>query len=399
MQEFFRPAVLIVAFSLILAPRDGNAQFGGNAAGTDLSVTSLILLDRHIDDLKEELTKLDATLRSLKHLKDRIQPPGDPAEAKAALEEFRSALLVLSSDNINTRIAEAIKKYNAIPFNFSPPQRRVLVWSRVSLFGLESETPVRGNTIQEILESTEIEISTLLPDEVTEVDRSIDKYIRTDQSYADSIRICRLLITDDAWNTTRPIEQDDSRRLMDKVSNCLSGYGALLSNSVQRAEYLKGAFDTIQRYLAIATNRLDQQRKGKLDEIGKTADKIQAIQDKSSQDIQAEKVIPDSAISVIEYTLIAWAVIIIGVIIAILVLSYISRISPGRGRGQVAANDLKSSYAMFLDMMTIFLLTGAILILGLGSKIDKEGLAALIGGISGYVLGRMGSPRKSGAEG
>lgn len=43
---------------------------------------------------------------------------------------------------------------------------------------------------------------------------------------------------------------------------------------------------------------------------------------------------------------------------------------------------------LLLDLITVFLLTGTILILGLGEKIQSEALGTLLGGISGYVLGR-----------
>ena len=47
------------------------------------------------------------------------------------------------------------------------------------------------------------------------------------------------------------------------------------------------------------------------------------------------------------------------------------------------------SFPIFLELVTVFILTVTILILGLANKINNEALAALIGGISGYVLGRI----------
>lgn len=43
---------------------------------------------------------------------------------------------------------------------------------------------------------------------------------------------------------------------------------------------------------------------------------------------------------------------------------------------------------VLLELFTVFLLTSTILILGLGDKIKSEVLGTLLGGISGYVLGR-----------
>ncbi|MCR5855607.1 hypothetical protein [Mesorhizobium sp. J428] len=47
------------------------------------------------------------------------------------------------------------------------------------------------------------------------------------------------------------------------------------------------------------------------------------------------------------------------------------------------------TYPIFLELVTVFVLTVTILILGLTNKLENEALAALIGGISGYVLGRI----------
>jgi hypothetical protein len=43
---------------------------------------------------------------------------------------------------------------------------------------------------------------------------------------------------------------------------------------------------------------------------------------------------------------------------------------------------------ILLELITVFLLTTTILLLGIGGKIEKEVLGTLLGGISGYVLGR-----------
>lgn len=107
------------------------------------------------------------------------------------------------------------------------------------------------------------------------------------------------------------------------------------------------------------------------------------INDSAVQLVQAKEglIISDSAKSVIAYTLIGWGAIIGIVVIAIIALKWIDH------RHNSIAGTF--SYALFLEMVTVFLLTGAILILGIAGKLNQEGLAALIGGISGYVLGRL----------
>ncbi len=46
------------------------------------------------------------------------------------------------------------------------------------------------------------------------------------------------------------------------------------------------------------------------------------------------------------------------------------------------------SSGIVLDMFTVFLLTITILLLGLGHRLSENVLGTLLGGISGYVLGR-----------
>lgn len=50
------------------------------------------------------------------------------------------------------------------------------------------------------------------------------------------------------------------------------------------------------------------------------------------------------------------------------------------------------SSGLMLELMTVFLLTGAIIILGLDGRIPAEVIGTLLGGISGYVLGRSVNP-------
>jgi hypothetical protein len=54
-----------------------------------------------------------------------------------------------------------------------------------------------------------------------------------------------------------------------------------------------------------------------------------------------------------------------------------------------------TSQSVLLEISTVLLLTMSILILGLSDKITSEVLGTLIGGISGYVLNKMGTSQKT----
>jgi hypothetical protein len=54
----------------------------------------------------------------------------------------------------------------------------------------------------------------------------------------------------------------------------------------------------------------------------------------------------------------------------------------------VAENLIRSDFLSQLS--TVFVLTSAIIILGIGQFIDRQQLPVLLAGISGYVLGQLG---------
>jgi hypothetical protein len=59
-------------------------------------------------------------------------------------------------------------------------------------------------------------------------------------------------------------------------------------------------------------------------------------------------------------------------------------------RTSIAENLLKAEF--LLQFSTVFILTAAIIILGIGGFIKDDQLPVLLAGISGYVLGQLGKP-------
>lgn len=87
--------------------------------------------------------------------------------------------------------------------------------------------------------------------------------------------------------------------------------------------------------------------------------------------------------SKIDQTLI-WTLPIYGFLMAAMLA--IPRLYKGNDKLQINIFDS----GLILELITVYLLTATILILGIASKIQSEVLGTLIGGISGYVLGRSG---------
>jgi hypothetical protein len=63
-----------------------------------------------------------------------------------------------------------------------------------------------------------------------------------------------------------------------------------------------------------------------------------------------------------------------------------------------SGGDSPLDYGILIEPITVFLLTTAILILGICGKMPGEVLGTMRGGISGYVLGRSLRQRQSGLE-
>lgn len=174
-------------------------------------------------------------------------------------------------------------------------------------------------------------------------------------------------------------------------------FETLQSACLDKFEIITGGVSNIFGDQNVTSNQLSQL-------LGKMIDGLKGIREKAEGELtvvdekikellrgeaELDRGIPESSERVILYTLSAWAIIIISVVIAIIVLTRLRRQVGHRPKAGEEMN-----YALFLDIMTVFLLTVAILVLGLADKIDKQGLSALIGGISGYVLGRMGSGQR-----
>jgi hypothetical protein len=91
--------------------------------------------------------------------------------------------------------------------------------------------------------------------------------------------------------------------------------------------------------------------------------------------------------SAVKYT-----VPLVGLLMLLILLA--PRVYPGAAQRAIFQNGL------LLELLTVYLLIATILLLGLSEKLDKNSLGTLLGGISGYVLGRamQSRSRKDHAE-
>ncbi|EOD81380.1 hypothetical protein D515_04282 [Grimontia indica] len=79
-------------------------------------------------------------------------------------------------------------------------------------------------------------------------------------------------------------------------------------------------------------------------------------------------------------TIVKWTIPALGILLVIIFLG--PRLYGGEMQKEIFATRI------VLELLTVYILVSSILILGLANRIDNEVLGTLLGGISGYVLGR-----------
>lgn len=171
---------------------------------------------------------------------------------------------------------------------------------------------------------------------------------------------------------------NDESQIDDAVKACMAAMQS-------RGEFHKNYFDLMDASLVAVVASLTKAQSSiteKLSISQKSLESLAELETRADKEYASRDrtIIDESAIWIICTTLVAW-MLIIGIVVGAIILM-------GRGANQ------PFNYTLFLEMMTVFILTATILILGLAGKLQNEALAALIGGISGYVLGRIhSSPR------
>ncbi|MEO1658008.1 MAG: hypothetical protein AAFR65_09820 [Pseudomonadota bacterium] len=169
---------------------------------------------------------------------------------------------------------------------------------------------------------------------------------------------------------------DLSKEDVPDIKDCLD-WGREQKNSV---ENLFNGVVGVRRNIADALDKkisdVIQEKDSKEKELIDIENKISEIQ----REIDSGTVISKSAIRIIGYALIAWVVVVITTAVSITGGPHFCGKKPEK-----APNENR----VLLEAMTVFILTAAILILGIASKISSEVLGTLIGGISGYVLGKF----------
>jgi hypothetical protein len=134
-------------------------------------------------------------------------------------------------------------------------------------------------------------------------------------------------------------------------------------------------------------------RTSMLQQIGSFTDRIETVGKNYDNDMQSvERGIVDSAKKTfgqaVGSEILFWLLVVVAGIFVLIMIGPMLY-----ARTTVAENLLKAEF--LLQFSTVFILTTAIIILGIGGFIQQDQLPVLLAGISGYVLGQLG---KTGAD-
>ncbi len=373
----------------------------------DSRIVTLSRLQRQLTEQRERIRTIETQLLSLRRLPDLFERA--EREFSARQTKFSSISLAATQADL-AALLEYLKKVkpgdehaytNADSFVRRPEQQRAreAVSSILSLWNVSIDSAIRLRRSSDsalwgilrfdepLVESQEF---TDLPDTlrrpISEAYAAAKKE-QPAQSFENE-NACRNFL-----NNVGPGDPDITAKLADNIQwldRCMKWIGAAHADAAKRVPLIGNALRTIRDETSRFQESLRTSKAAAESEVQKIQTSLEAVERKSVQQLRGKTLIDTSAQTVIYYTLWAWGSIIVAVIVAILLLGYFALIGNARDAGaQNREVSGPASYAMFLEMMTVFLLTGTILILGLSGRLNTEALAALIGGISGYVLGRM----------
>ena len=165
---------------------------------------------------------------------------------------------------------------------------------------------------------------------------------------------------------------------VEDVDQCLSTAEQDFSQVEQRYTELRSIYRGIGSSIDEQVEALSKELETVDQDLQENARDLERLQTELFQR-DAGLTISDSADRVIRYTLLAW--VVVAVIITVSIANPFVKV-----RDRDTSN---GNRRLLLEVMTVFILTAAILVLGIAGKLHSEVLGTLIGGISGYVLGKL----------
>lgn len=367
-----RKLVLAFAGATVLTwSSAGLSQFN---TPTDPSANSnfvnLMLWQARLQTLQNNSTGLQRAMDIVTELNEWLPSRRDD-KYFGELEGYKNSIQQPIS-NENLKLVD--EKYASITHNFRDSYGAPVEIRYTSTTG-------RGGTAgsaDEFLKGSGFPVTAAPQEEVTAFAAAIDKALTVSAEKINSANVACMELTNSISEFSGA---QDLSNINNNREKCLGSFGDILAYFKAQSD----AVDQVGPIIEKLRGSIDTSIKDTLTEMEDINKKIAALTPGAEK--AGENNIGDLNVKVIGYTLIAWGVIIVFVIGAIITITYLTT----KAGASVDKSTGNTATGMFLDMMTVFLLTGAILVLGLGDQLDDQGLAALIGGISGYVLGRMGS--------
>ncbi len=374
--------LLALATPITWQPLPTWAQDSGAASSPNEVFLEIYEIDNNANNLRSENTEIDNILSSYGKIKDPIN------EVLDRIREFEYSVALQESeidDILERALASVDNLTDAMPSNGGGTDIDLPL---VQLMRNTLELPIGEYLVTRTLGERFRQFSFNVQNEIINIEKHLD--VQSDEAWGCKISALDSILGGRQYRVILSLAENRIKERPEEVKGFIEGCRRFFKSNAN--DIYKTRIELYMKELEKLTDRIDgwerkrlenlsqlenleQSRKSALLRMESIITRRNELQLALSQERQSE--IKNSSMLTIAMTLVAWATIIGLVIFAII------RMSNSDGDGQ------HSNYPLFLELTTVFVLTAAILVLGLADKIEDEGLAALIGGISGYVLGRL----------
>jgi hypothetical protein len=336
---------------LLLAPP---LAWGQTIAQKPDTSPSTSRLEREIEDKKDEIRQRRALLRNLRNVGDAVSTAISKIDSTKYPDQAAKLLSQLQTDAPKVKTLDEAKAV----IKLLSDARDLLYQTRRSVQGLVDP----DDTIFSAEERKLLRPLKNVSVDGTELRPSLRRRISIDVLFGDETAGLKELFPD------APKKLELSATLLAEAARELSKerFDSFLAQTRQPfAEIQK----TVERELSDSNRFIAAAN----DEIDKAAAALEKSREQSNRVDQ----------TLITFALPGLAIVMIGLLIA----------------PRIYKNDALHLEAfksgLLLELFTVFFITATILILGLSSKIDAPILGTLLGGISGYILGRSTTKDKS----
>lgn len=345
-----------------------------------LIVGCAVAQQAEVEQVKESEDSIESQIRQLERersrIDDRVREADDRistiTNSKERAEIIQADLSSLTFSEINLDFDKIIKDLNAL----SPDTMQQSIIEMRRIAG-DLNTFELGPNVYNLLQG----MPGFGPNPVSANDnprlvrlvRDVQQAINDFQSRYQPREI-GLIIYGDPSQQASSVQFESARSALISVANLLKDRFATDTQAFK--EKLTSLVENTIKEIDGDLTRASEQRDALIRQRDEQDAKIFGLQQRL-QDLRQKLVLQGEELA--KWTLVIWFTAIVFVITALLILT---KLLINKGLPP------NVNHGFLLEIVSLFVITAAILILGLGNKLNEQSLAALLGGVAGYLFGR-----------